>query len=483
MDPGVPAACGLGGDVCRACNAQELCVFGGCMATPDGGSDGGIDAGPRDAGADAGVFPRSDGGFVFLALHPQARLQTTAWGRELGILYAWKGQLYSGYGDWTANTGPIHIRPFDPVTRQFSADAHVSDTEAIESFRAINGKLWAPSVDPRTRADYAVGEPWGDARPLNATHVFDVATLDGTDVLVASQAGNARCRIQRSSGVPGPDGGYSWALLREELPLRAGNFCRPNLAGTYAGRFYYQATDIPTGKHPHSWVFDGGSWAAGPDLLPSGGEGYRLSELAGLMVFQSGQFGSFNYLRASDGVFVSEPLYFQRFVNFSVSEGELVALRAAVDGGLEVVASSDLKTWRYLVADPPPNGKSIEKLDGGIYVGTADAGLWRFEGAASWVNISGDWNDFPITTLTSPLGDAGTSSSDAGVFISANAVDRDGTLARVDLWIGTTRVQILTPPYQTTWTPPAPGVYRISARAVDDRGAYADSAPFFLTVP
>lgn len=424
----------------------------------------------------------SDGGFVFLALHPQAAAQNTTWGKELGILYAFNGRLYAGYGDWTANTGPIHIRPFDPALDAFSPDAHVSDTEAIESFRTINGKLWAPAVDPRIRADYAVGEPWADSRALAMTHVFDVATLNGTDVLAASQAGNANCRIHRTAG-PRPDGGYSWTVIHEEPPLRTGSFCRPYLAGTYQGRFYYQATDYPSGKHARSRVFDGGSWTDGPDLLPTYGEGHRLTEFAGHMVYRGTRSSYVSSLFASDGVYVSEPLYGTRVSGYSVSGPRLLVLRVVTGGRREILRTDNLKAWQLLAAAPPPNAISIAELDGGIYVGTTDAGLWRHEGEPSWSDVPGSWNDYPLVTLVSPAGDGGTYAGDAGALLSATAADRDGTIARVDFWVGSTRIPLTAPPYETVWFPPGPGTYSIYARSIDDRNAYATSPAYVLVVP
>ena len=105
--------------------------------------------------------------FELVGTHPQASQQPTVRGRTLNFLKHWNGAIYAGYGDGTANTGPIAITPFALSTNQFAAQpALVANTEELRVFRALNGNLYAPAIDPVDRIrpdDYfqtPLGGPW-----------------------------------------------------------------------------------------------------------------------------------------------------------------------------------------------------------------------------------------------------------------------------------------------------------------------------------
>ncbi len=88
--------------------------------------------------------------FELVGTHPQASQQPTVRGRTLNFLKHWNGAIYAGYGDYGANTGPIAITPFALSTGQFAAQpAFSANTEELQVFRALNGNLYAPSIDPR----------------------------------------------------------------------------------------------------------------------------------------------------------------------------------------------------------------------------------------------------------------------------------------------------------------------------------------------
>lgn len=86
-------------------------------------------------------------------------------------------------------------------------------------------------------------------------------------------------------------------------------------------------------------------------------------------------------------------------------------------------------------------------------------------------------NVAPVVDLVQPLNNANVIFGQQ-VTIQATATDPDGTVASVALQAGSTTLQTFTSgPFQTTWTPPAPGTYVIRARATDNNGAVSiDSA-------
>src|SRR5688500_11079232 len=96
------------------------------------------------------AFAQADSFFV-AGIHPAASLQPTVTGKEVRTLFPWNGKLYSGYGDYGANTGPIDIYSFSPDSLTFTYEAE-ANTEAIYNYRAINGMLYAPSIDRKSYA-------------------------------------------------------------------------------------------------------------------------------------------------------------------------------------------------------------------------------------------------------------------------------------------------------------------------------------------
>lgn len=309
---------------------------------------------------------------VYVGTHPQAAQQLTAMGRTISTLEVWKKRVYAGYGDYSTNTGPIAITPFDPVTSSFtSAPLFVSGTEAIQIFRKIGGRLYAPATDSRTGADYAVSSPrsvvesWEDRAQVSSAHVYDMVTLTGSDLwIVGSQEENAVA--WRSL-----DGGQTWTQSLSIAPIDGYHMSRFYFAGVYNGKLYVQATDS-VGPQPNSMAFDGKGWTPAPSLLELGTDilaGRHAQAFAGRLVYQGR--ASASPLLTFDGQSVSRALRRDTF-DYAVRWGKLYAL--ATDGRVYVTA--DLKSWR-LIARAPATARSIEVVSGQIYVGTTEASLYR----------------------------------------------------------------------------------------------------------
>jgi hypothetical protein len=88
----------------------------------------------------------------------------------------------------------------------------------------------------------------------------------------------------------------------------------------------------------------------------------------------------------------------------------------------------------------------------------------------------------PTVEITAPL--AGTTfAHGVDVNISVSAADLDGIVKKVELFTnGVWMTQFLAPPYTGQWRPPAPGTYRIVARAIDEMGLAGTSAPVTIVV-
>ena len=112
---------------------------------------------------------------------------------------------------------------------------------------------------------------------------------------------------------------------------------------------------------------------------------------------------------------------------------------------------------------------------------TAD-GWALFDAAALWALGFDAANRPPAVTLDDPAGGTVVSAG-APIALAATASDADGTVERV-LFLANGRViaQDDAPPFTATWSGTADGLYQLSARAVDDDGAAADSSSLRLQV-
>jgi hypothetical protein len=342
--------------------------------------------------------------FTYLANHPQSSLQPTYHGRIIYALTAFNGKLYSGYGDYGANTGPIAITPFDPSSNTFAstpelqpcadiiypipnAYTNCDQTEAIGLYRVLNGKLYAPSSDPRenTSTDYAVGTvlngsvSWQQVGPqwpapdngVGMTHSFDMNTIPGTGDLwmVGSQGDDAVA--YRSL-----DGGKTWTKSLDVTPP-TGNYERFYAAGVYNGKLYVQAmiinsaTNAAVAAESNSHVFSGTAWAKGPSLAGGSLNWWKPDVFAGKMVYLSGWAApdgpGLNVLESFNGSNV-QPVGpgGELFTDYTIDGNTLYALNR----NQVVYSTTDLVNW-YQQSTAPSAARSIAVLNNKIYVGTA----------------------------------------------------------------------------------------------------------------
>ncbi len=148
---------------------------------------------------------------------------------------------------------------------------------------------------------------------------------------------------------------------------------------------------------------------------------------------------------------------------------------------VEAFQSSDGTNWRSMGSDAVPMAATV-------YVGIAttshkttvatDAVLDNFKVTP----LGSTPNQAPLVSLTAPAGGT-TATAGTNVALSAAASDADGTIARVDFFVGATLIgSDTTQPYGVTWTGPQAGTYSLTAVAVDNDGASASSAANMITV-
>ena len=122
----------------------------------------------------------------------------------------------------------------------------------------------------------------------------------------------------------------------------------------------------------------------------------------------------------------------------------------------------------------------------GTFVITAKA--YDFDGGVTTsqpvtVNVVPPANNVPPTvTITSPANNA-TINRSSGTTIRVTASDSDGTIIKVEFYLGSTLLGTDTSaPYSFFWRPTSRGTFTLTARAYDDDGAVTTSAPVTVRV-
>lgn len=318
--------------------------------------------GATAAPASAGRRAPAPSGFVRIGANAAAAAQPTDSGRTITDLQFFEGSLYSGYGDYGVNTGPIAVTATDPTTGA-STQQHVQDTEAIYNHRVLGGKLYTPSIDPRIAADYGVSGPWADVDGVDAVHVFDMNTLTGTDLWMVGSK-DLQAAAWRST-----DGGVTWVESLVVDPLVPGDFSRFYFAGVLAGKLYVQAFDGASGARPTSMVFDGTSWSAGPALTSGWYTGWRPVEFGGKLVFHGSGHARTAPISTFDGTTVTQ---IGTGYDIEVAAGSLYLLGETGT----VKKTADLRKWST-VGQAPTTARSIASDGQRVVVGTTASDLWR----------------------------------------------------------------------------------------------------------
>jgi len=120
-------------------------------------------------------------------------------------------------------------------------------------------------------------------------------------------------------------------------------------------------------------------------------------------------------------------------------------------------------------------------IDAGIQIGTIIpplTGLLPDIGAYEYVGI----NALPVVNITLPVNNA-VFVTGSTVNVTANAMDTDGTISKVEFYNGATKLgEDTASPYTYSWTNVVAGNYSITAKATDNSGAVTTSAAISIIV-
>ncbi len=93
-------------------------------------------------------------------------------------------------------------------------------------------------------------------------------------------------------------------------------------------------------------------------------------------------------------------------------------------------------------------------------------------------------NAAPAVSLVTPASAGAIRAAAPGHFVlRADAADADGVVRKVEFWAGDRLIDAPTvAPFMTAWTDVVPGTYELTAKAFDDEGGSARSAPIVVTI-
>ncbi len=440
--------------------------------------------------------------FEYVGTHPQASTETTDRAKSIKSLINWNGKIYSGYGDWDANTGPVSISPFDPATGKFSTTPEfVSETEAIEIFKVINKKLYAVHVDPRggwgatySVADNSSGTPtWQNIQGrIPYTHTYGItAGFSPSEMFISGQsdegsATNEVAKIYRTT-----DEGATWTQSLS-VPSRGG-FNRMMLIAKFNNKIIaqsYSSTDFNgAGVQSTAWSWDGSRWASANPIAAS--LPYDATEFAGKLILKSSSTGG--SLLAYDGRTTTTAR--SSITDYVVGDdGYLYTLgyQGYGSSSLVITRTKDLTTWEN-ISYAPAQASAIGYLDNTLYVGTRDSKLYK---AAINPNVID--STAPTVSLLSPSN--GVTIGPSYSLLAATASDSAG-IDRVEYYVDSQMVGVttttswlmhsdgLTNPYPNSYGSKWNGVgvpagsHQFKAIAYDPYGNATSTAPITINVP
>ncbi len=329
--------------------------------------------------------------FSLLGTHPQASAQPTAQGKRIGALKVWNGKVYAGYGDYSANTGPIALTPFDIASNSFAATPEwTANTEMIGTMRDYGNKLVVPATDASGGDNETVSiatltngvvdwQHWGSTIPspysaLPITHTFDSALVNGTDIWVVG-SDNYDAVAYRST-----NNGLTWTEMYR-IKGSTSTYYRFYAIADYNGKVYVQAISINAvgntfnGAEAGSHVYNGTSWSNGPGLADPSYGWWHPTAFAGKLVYMGWPIVDSAFpmsLRTFNGSSVQQITSPTSMLDFTIDGTTLYALNSS---GV-IYSTTDLTNWYTQATAGSIGASSIAVSNGKIYLGTSDSKIY-----------------------------------------------------------------------------------------------------------
>lgn len=362
--------------------------------------------------------------FVFEATNPYAITQPTEWGKKISSLHAKEGRVYSGYGDWSKNTGPITISAYNPTTKEFE-NPFSCGTEMVGIFEEVNGYLYAPAIDKRG-VDVCIMDPsgqWRGVSGLGSAHIFDINTLNGNDVWMAGAAGRAG-GVWRSN-----DNGQTWERILTEPRTDDTGFVRALCLVPAGDKVYVSFTEYEPDNSQRRFakVYSGGTW--------SNVDGFNCTSGITENFKGVGLFSSFG-LQKIDGQSVKgrDKSFSTQVQQFGYSSPRQMFVEGkylyVLDANYRIFRTEDLNTWEQ-VATGPSGTRAFTVEDNKIFIAV---------GSDIWSYVIAD-SDTTAPTITS-VSPAENETLSGTVILSATGSDNIG-VSKMELYINNNLVSTI----------------------------------------
>jgi hypothetical protein len=314
--------------------------------------------------------------YTKLPLNPSISAQKTDRGKTVADLAILNGELYTGYGDYNANTGPINVTSMNLSTKKFTNYLSMAGEE-ISNYRIVNGSLYAPNIDPRVawtaNTGYATnaGGKWvmKDVTPF--IHVFDVTSSDGKDLWLAGSISEADGKTSAGGAIKrSVDGGKTWTIERvsKTTPALTGELDRYYWVEAVNGKIYTGPNTSTNGVTNPVEVWDKGVWSTITNNtdIPGPTSGIDTIVFKNKIVYNFG--ASISYIDTNLNTIVKGHQYLGLVKDLYVDGDFIYALS---DQGLW--KSSDGIKWGLITSTLPANtglsSVAVDSVNKKIYLG------------------------------------------------------------------------------------------------------------------
>jgi hypothetical protein len=287
---------------------------------------------------------------------------------------------------------------------------------------------------------------------------------------------NNGCSWSTSAGAPSGVVGDVWTWHK---PLAADRVDNNTFYLYKDGSFYRSTNGAVSWSRTAGLPYSGGNMvAAAPGVA---GEVWVSLENEGL--YRSSDAGS-SFTKLAN---VERALLFSFGKGAPGSNSPAVYVYGRIDGRDGIFRSDDMGTsWEAInipeitVGNSPNAMAGDRQTYGRVYIGTNGRGIYYGQpkhapAPAPVVTPPASANAAPSVEITSPATKA-TFMQGANVTINASAADSDGSVSKVEFYLGCTKLHEATSaPYSFTWSNVQPGIYRLFAKATDNNGAVTTS--------
>lgn len=186
----------------------------------------------------------------------------------IGVLHAFDGAVYLGYGDTKNNTGPIMMAAWRPELGAFINTSTIQ-TEDVRRFLEHEGHLFTTNIDPKGHAvegglfrmgcdnqlEKPIDNAWFPTTPIaGAVHVYDLVVHEGRLYASTGSVPGEPARIMWTT-----DGGATW---QQEFTLPSGKneFARLYHLGVTSKRLFASGWIYGDSKVQRAFVREFGEW-------------------------------------------------------------------------------------------------------------------------------------------------------------------------------------------------------------------------------